>query len=473
MRNIASILLISAGAVFGIAQTQQLIIEYSNGTTETKEVQDIKKLSFRTIESQTPSEPDDPVKPDDPVVDPDNKMVDMGLSVKWAAWNVGATAPEQYGDFFAYGEIEPKTEYTFDTYKWVVDDYLDELAEWEWYLKLGANMSGTNYDVAHVNWGEKWRMPSTEEWEELFNNCTKEWISYNGVDGAKFTSNITGNSIFIPAAGNKYNGEYDHEGTNCMYWSPEEFDYFNPNDWDNECRNYRIDISPTYSNADGYDYPYVGFPIRPVYGDLPEQPLPQVKVPAASEAIDLGLPSGTKWAPYNIGAETESSSGLYLCYGELSQKYYAHTYNYKYYDPLTGKCEYFGEIQGTDKDAAHMLWGDGWVMPTKDQLQELLDNCTWTANGSYGYRVTGPNGNSIYLPCFDFTSYIGINYQTPRELRIPSSTESGNPADPDSKFGMIYGLVAQNGTNFMTTTTPTLRSWFSKEAGYQIRAVRK
>lgn len=466
MKNYICLLLLCMAVGIPVGHAKKMRIQYNNGTSETRQVSDIAKITF---------EEDDETGPGTGEIDSSEQMVDMGLSVKWAAWNVGATKPEEYGGFYAYGEIEEKTDYVFENYKWRYDDFLDQLDEWEYYLKLGANFSGRNYDVAHVNWGDKWRMPSRQEWQELFDNSTKEWTSVNGVKGAKFTSKINDNSIFIPAAGNKYNGQHDHIGTNCLYWTPEEYDYFSPSGWDMECRNYRVDISPEYSNTDGYDYPYIGFPVRAVYGDLPPEILPEMKaIPTAEEAIDLGLPSGTKWAPYNLGANTESGTGLYLCYGELTEKYYSHTYNYKYFDPLTGKCEVLnnGDIQGTEYDAAHVLWGDGWVIPNEDQIRELIDKCTWTANGSYGYRVTGPNGKSIYLPCLDQMTYVGIQYSSPRELLLPSSTATPND-DPDYKHGMIYGIAAQNGDTFMTSTTPYVRTWCSKEAAKQIRPVRK
>ena len=452
MKKLTTLFLLCGALATMNAQTKLMRIHYSDGSSETKQVTNVTKITF---EDEGGSD-----------VDPSVQMVDMGLSVKWAAWNVGANSPEQYGDYFAYGEIKPKTDYTLLNYEWLYYGYLDgeDLDEWEYYLKLGANISGTNYDAAHVNWGDKWRMPSRAEWQELFNNSTKVWTSVNGVEGARFTSNINGNSIFIPAAGNKFDGKETHQGTNCMLWTPEEYDFFDPSGWNNECRNYRVDISSTYANTEGYDYPDIGFTIRPVYGDLPAEQLPTVKIPTASEAIDLGLPSGTKWAPFNIGATQSSGKGLFLCFGELTEKYYSHTYNYKYYDPLTDKCKDFGgDIQGTEYDAASVLWGDGWVTPNKDQIQELVDLCDWVSNG-YGFTITGPNGNSIYLPACGQMTYMGAPRSSQESLHYMSSTES--------KGDSHYGILASRGyANALGA--PEVKDWFAKVGAKQVRPVRK
>lgn len=456
---LAGIGLAFAGGTLLWAQSRRMVIEYGNGTKETKNVSDVARIYFEN-EGEEPGSGE---------IDPTQQMIDMGLSVKWAAWNVGASKPEENGSYFAYGEITEKNDYTFENYKWRNNDWVDsEMGEWDYYYRLGANISGTNYDVAHVNWGDKWRMPTTDEWQELFDNSDKEWGSLNGVTGVTFKSKITGNSVFIPAAGNKYNGQFDHEGYNCMYWSPEEPEEFNADDPNQECRNYRIDISSTYSNTDGYDYPYIGFPIRPVYGDLPAEKLPTVtKKPTKAEAVDLGLPSGTLWAPYNLGATTETGNGLYFCYGELTEKNYAHKFNYKYYDPLTdGYVEIGnnGDIQGTEYDAAHVIWGDGWVIPNKAQLQELINECDWRSTGN-GMKVTGPNGNSIFLPVVDQMTYMGLQYYG--DCLYPSSEISSQ------KAGLFHGLAASKKLGGTTQDQPVMRSWFSVEGGHAIRPVMK
>lgn len=114
-----------------------------------------------------------------------HEFVDLGLSVKWARCNVGAQIPEEYGDYFAWGEIEPKRLFnkeTSETYKKVIED-----------------ISGTSRDVARVKWGAPWRMPTKEEFSSLMFDC--KWEEIKGdVRGIRVTG-LTGYSIFLPAAG--------------------------------------------------------------------------------------------------------------------------------------------------------------------------------------------------------------------------------------------------------------------------------
>ena len=134
--------------------------------------------------------------------------VDLGLSVKWAGWNVGATSPEQYGGYYAWGETEEKSDYSNQTYKY----YNDGIG----YVNIGENISGTQYDVATVKWGNGWRMPTEAELEELNSKCRFEGYTYNGVIGTKVTG-PNGNAIFLPYAGYRVRTSlYTDEG---YYWS--------------------------------------------------------------------------------------------------------------------------------------------------------------------------------------------------------------------------------------------------------------
>ncbi len=137
------------------------------------------------------------------------KYVDLGLSVNWATCNVGADKPEDYGDYFAWGETEPKSEYTWENYKF------RESGDDDWNIKFskyGVKVDGKTVldpedDVAHVKWGCSWRIPSEAEFQELFDNCTTTRDSLNGIYGYRFTSKVPGytdRSIFLPDAGNKW-----------------------------------------------------------------------------------------------------------------------------------------------------------------------------------------------------------------------------------------------------------------------------
>ena len=119
-------------------------------------------------------------------------------------------------------------------------------------------------------------------------------------------------------------------------------------------------------------------------------------------AIDLGLPSGTKWACCNMGATTPDGYGGYYAWGETETKSKYDWSNYIHCDGSEGTCHDIGsDIVGTQYDVAHVQWGDSWVMPSKDQFQELIDNCSYkktTENGVDGSLFTGPNGGTIFLP---------------------------------------------------------------------------
>ena len=123
--------------------------------------------------------------------------VDLGLSVKWATCNVGATSPEDYGDYFAWGETETKSEYTEEnsaTYGLSISQL-----ESQGYIDGAGNLN-PQYDAAAANWGGDWRMPTVAEMWELINNCTWTWTTQNGVSGYN-VEGPNGNSIFLPAAG--------------------------------------------------------------------------------------------------------------------------------------------------------------------------------------------------------------------------------------------------------------------------------
>lgn len=121
-------------------------------------------------------------------------MIDLGLpsGTKWACCNVGATMPEGYGNYYAWGETQPKSTYNWNTYQ-----YGNSGAD---VVNIGSNIAGTSYDAATANWGSPWRMPTVSQISELINNCSNTWTTQNGVNGRRFTG-TNGGTIFLPAAG--------------------------------------------------------------------------------------------------------------------------------------------------------------------------------------------------------------------------------------------------------------------------------
>ena len=178
---------------------------------------------------------------------PVGKEVDLGLSVKWANHNVGAAAPEEYGNYYAWGETRIKLEYYWEDYKYYNSSTDD-------FDNIGSNISGTSYDVAHVRWGGGWRMPTLNEIKELINKCSWQWTTVNGVNGYKVTG-PNGNSIFLPAAGYRLGTELYYRGSNGIYWSGtlyENISYYayflnfgsGNRYWDYNSRGYGFSVRP-------------------------------------------------------------------------------------------------------------------------------------------------------------------------------------------------------------------------------------
>ncbi len=158
------------------------------------------------------------------------EYVDLGLSVKWATVNVGATTPEGYGDYFAWGETNPKSEYSWSTYLYcngtgsTLTKYCDNKNYGYNGFKDNIAVLSQTDDAARVNWGGSWRMPSSDELKELRNsdNCTWTRTTLNGVAGYKVQSKKSGytnNWIFLPVAGSQDNSKLYSDGSVGYYWS--------------------------------------------------------------------------------------------------------------------------------------------------------------------------------------------------------------------------------------------------------------
>ncbi len=174
--------------------------------------------------------------PDEPVTPSNHEYVDLGLpsGTLWATCNVGATSPEEYGDYCAWGETAPKEVYSLSNYKWYREGEYDatydywHLSGWTKYCK--DRYDGYDYfvdnrielelvdDAAYVNWGPSWRMPSIGEQDELITSCTWQWIAMNDVLGYQGTG-PNGNSIFFPASGQRWDSSLIAQGTWGGCWS--------------------------------------------------------------------------------------------------------------------------------------------------------------------------------------------------------------------------------------------------------------
>ncbi|MBR5036429.1 MAG: Ig-like domain-containing protein [Prevotella sp.] len=203
------------------------------------------------------------------IVDP-TTYVDLGLpsGTLWATCNIGASSPEDYGDYFAWGETEGyndgKTDFSWSTYKWcngsssTLTKYCTNSSHgYEGFTDNKTELDLED-DAASVNWGPAWRMPSYEQFQELINSSytTTEWTTQNGVNGGKITSKTNNNSIFLPAAGYRIGSSLYYAGSDGFYWSRTLYS--------GDPRNARRLYFGSSGIDTSSDYRYRGQSVRPV-----------------------------------------------------------------------------------------------------------------------------------------------------------------------------------------------------------------
>lgn len=318
-----SLILVMTG-ISALAQTDYLIIKKTDGNTIKYNVEDISRMWFEYEDNMFG-------KPAD--------IVDLGLSVKWASWNVGASKPEEYGTYFYWGD--PTGEAT-----------KADLSN--------NNISATQYDAAHVHWGGDWRLPTHAEMEELVSNCTFKWTTRNGVAGGLFTSKkngYTNKSIFIPAAGDITSSGTRYVGEQGKCWCDEYFE-----NEGNYGYTIYFDNSSCYS---GHGWGVgIKIPIRPVYGK-------KGNAPQATFTVTTGTAT-------NI---TESTVTLK---GSVSAQNVSTQYTYGIYVSKTGTPSSSNFIQNEYRNSSSSY-----------QTMECSFNGL-TANTTYYYRAYVIYGNNMY-----------------------------------------------------------------------------
>lgn len=354
--------------------------------------------------------------------------LDLPSGIKWASWNMGSTSPldvsnsstAHVGDHYRFCWGDPTGE---------ARQLLDELL----YLQerpdnAVANIAGTKYDIATVQWGEGWQLPTLEQFTELINNCNMTYpADYTDENGKtyrayKLTSKVHSDRfIYLPEAGLiGENGQAMQVGNACYYWTAVT-----------KGAGAAVPVLPMYGevNTDATGYPYkFQLAIRPIYvGDSPSQgsgttPTTDPTTPsttpdytaagnaAKSHVVDLGL--SVKWSSYNLGTTSSTSAGNYYAWAETEVSNNYSKEGNAFYNPTTQNLDVTSlELNGTDLpakyDAAVVLWGGKWRMPTVTEWYELLDTnkCTWEWTGD-GYKVTskinGYAGNYIFIPSTGF-----------------------------------------------------------------------
>lgn len=217
-------------------------------------------------------------KTDAPVVP---EAIDLGLpsGIKWASFNLGATAPEEYGYYYAWGEVAPKANYSWSTYKYC-DGTSNTMTKYcldpSYGQVDGLSLLESQDDAASINLGEDWRMPTKEEWTELMNDCSWVWTTVNGKEGYLITgkkAGFTENSIFLPAAG-IWDGTSFYPRNNSP-WSVAGSYWSSNLGKSNIPYNLDFDIVCPYVDSNSDEYRYTGQSIRPVWngGSIPMNPV--------------------------------------------------------------------------------------------------------------------------------------------------------------------------------------------------------
>ena len=229
------------------------------------------------------------------------KAVDLGLSVKWANFNLGAAKAEEKGKYYAWADTRG---YTFSEpydLSWANTPYCTDpsnptnSSSWSKYNTTDATLESSD-DAATVNLGGSWRMPTRAEWQDLSSKCTWTWTSQNGINGYKVSAS-NGKSIFLPAAGCRRGASSDLVGSGGYYWSSQVGSSYVNNAWN-------MYFNSGGRNPDDYLNRFDGFSVRPVYGPIAKEPMP--------EAVDLGL--SVKWASFNLGASKPEEYGKYYAW---------------------------------------------------------------------------------------------------------------------------------------------------------------
>lgn len=426
--------------------------------------------------------------------------VDLGLpsGTLWSCCNVDAPSPEGYGGYYAWGETNVKLVNDWSTY--TLCNGTEASCQ-----DIGSNIGHTKYDVAYQKWGGSWRMPSSEQFRELLNNCTSEWTVVNGVYGRIFKGK-NGSNIFFPSAGFIEGSTLSLSERLGIYWS-------DTRDSDNNSRaNYLL--FSTSAPALNQNPRYAGIPVRPV--NVVPVKLSQSSVNLAKGStvtldvvsgsgnytvissdvciadasvsgnvitvsgldkgsatitvtdintgiscdvavsvtgyltcpdnhhphlIDLGLPSGTQWACCNVGASVPEGYGGYYRWGSTEESASVYV------------SQDIGDIAGTKYDVAHVKWGGNWQMPSHEQCLELTNNCTYewtTMNGVNGGKFTGLNGGFIFLPAAGYQNGIyddGSKGYYWSSTRVPIANTSGSAHGFTSSTSGTGSLIANISLN--------------------------
>ena len=463
---------------------------------------------------------------------PEAESVDLGLSVEWASWNLGASTPEESGDYFSWGETTHKALYVENNYH-----FYDENKQLKKYSVENPILDEED-DVATAKWSNGWRMPTEKEIEELIDYCTWTWITQNGVDGMVASRN--GKSLFFPASSNKsgyhvIKNRPNQSSTNYASASLDQYGLL-------ETLHIGKNKCGAYASRGGTNAFCWGFQIRPVRfpvshdlslnlkkvriekGETLDALKPEKSKGAASlcwsssnedvvacdngklsaksdgtaiitataerggasascevvigdwtypvaDAIDLGL--SVKWASWNIGATSIGDYGDYIFWGTLGHgDKYLDYYDYRAHI----EDAYYGENKQLEKadDVAYAKWGEGWRLPTKADYEELIEKCArefTCVENNPGVLFTGPNGNSVFFPAAPGRANCGYGMEHIYKMGLSHNGMYWTGEMSDSGYPYLFWFL-QNWTEGVDDLNfVELYNTFSYTMGLNVRAV--
>ena len=401
---LAALLMVSFSSLAQI----KMYLHFNDGTRVEYIASRVDSITFdsQIVEPDDPDKPDTPIgpKPDPGTSDANgHEYVDLGLpsGVLWATCNVGADSPEDYGDYFAWGETEPKDYYYLDSYKWYSNnEFTKYCTDSDYGTVDNKTILELSDDAANANWGGDWRMPTKEDQDELRAECTWTWTTQNGVNGYKVTSKTNGNSIFLPAAGYRGDSDLNSADSNGSYWGSSLCSYYSYDayylyfyssnvGWNDYARGRGHSVRPvlrvgfTYdatfdSNGGEGTMPSIAIDHAEVFS-IPENKFTRPgydficwntkadgtgtnyedggnislgsditlyaqwyrkEINITHEYVDLGL--SVKWATCNVGASKPEETGYFFSWGETKPKAKYNWETYKWcegsYDTQTKYC---------------------------------------------------------------------------------------------------------------------------------------
>lgn len=351
------------------------------------------------------------------------------LQYKENSWKFADNQYEIFGDMFSYGEKE-------DLFCWSADRRPN--------YGRSTQTASSYFDGLFLDWGtaidnnKTWRTLSSDEWKYVLGTSSerlgkyKNWVCVNGVyglviapddfmgtiadtyDETSWTTAERDGLVFLPISGYRYGGAQIGLTNAGYYWSSSSIGPYN------QYAGIMCMSSTSYGVSETLRRYACCVRLVSDCDDASITPTPTLK--NGYEYVDLGLPSGMKWATMNLGASSPKEIGDRYAWGETSSKDDYTWDNYKYgqykypgnedYIVLYKYCVdsyYAGNVDGKtilelEDDAAYVNWGEGWRMPRDYEWNELITNCTWTwmrINTVDGYLIVGPNGNKIFIPMTD------------------------------------------------------------------------